>query len=253
MGSPNIEYEVRPIDIMGDSTDVIHFGCATRARRMVESFKSSGEDVAVVLERHDLRTDEYEVIALAGDPEALATGGWKLHPKWEPRPAVITPVKPARPKPATTSTLEFRYDDGGRAAAGYRGTAGDCVARAVAIASGRPYGEVYRALAEGRGAQRATTRTGKQSASARNGIHVGRKWFRDYMAQLGFTWHPTMQIGKGCTTHLRPGELPMTGRLIVAVSKHYTTLIDGVICDSHDPSRGGNRCVYGYWTLQGRA
>jgi hypothetical protein len=51
-------------------------------------------------------------------------------------------------------TCVYVYDDGGRAAAGYRGHAGDCVARAVAIASQRPYAEVYAALARGMGAQR---------------------------------------------------------------------------------------------------
>lgn len=33
----------------------------------------------------------------------------------------------------------FVYDDGGRADAGYRGDTRDCVTRAIAIATGRPY------------------------------------------------------------------------------------------------------------------
>jgi hypothetical protein len=163
--------------------------------------------------------------------------------------------------------MDFTYDDGGRAAAGYKGAAGDCVARAIAIASGKPYAEVYAALAQGRGSQRSTKRSGKRSASARNGISVQRKWFKDYMRSLGATWVPTMQIGSGCKVHLHDGELP-SGRLVVSVSKHYTAVIDGVIHDTHDPQRevhcskpGSNgstadpdaehwvarRCVYGYW------
>jgi hypothetical protein len=55
-----------------------------------------------------------------------------------------------------------------------------------------------------------------------------------------------MQIGSGCTVHLRPKELP-AGRLVVSVSKHLTAVIDGVIHDTHDCSRRGTRCVYGYW------
>ena len=39
-------------------------------------------------------------------------------------------------------------NDAGRAAAGFVGKARDCVARAVAIASGRPYDEVYKRLAD---------------------------------------------------------------------------------------------------------
>ena len=166
------------------------------------------------------------------------------------------------------------YDDGGRKAAGYKGRADDCVARAIAIVSGLPYADVYERLARETGAQRASKRTKKQAASARNGIYVRRKWFKDYMAELGFIWTPTMQIGQGCKVHLADGELP-PGRLIVAMSKHYTAVIDGVVHDTHNPSRSkswiiepdkgqalkanqgrnengvwtevGGRCVYGYW------
>lgn len=142
--------------------------------------------------------------------------------------------------------MKHVVNDGGREAAGYKGTAGDCVARAIAIVSGKPYAEVYERLARETGAQRASTRTKKRSASARNGINVRRKWFDDYMAELGFTWTPTMQIGQGCKVHLREDELP-PGRLVVSVSKHYTAVIDGALHDLWDCSREGTRCVYGYW------
>ena len=142
--------------------------------------------------------------------------------------------------------MNFKHNDGGRADAGFKGDAGDCVTRAVAIASGLPYSDVYKALAEGNGSQRASSRTGKRGKTARNGINVKRKWFKDYMASIGFTWVATMFIGKGCKVHLREDELP-TGNLVVSVSKHYTSVIDGVLNDTYDCSRGGSRCVYGYW------
>jgi hypothetical protein len=143
--------------------------------------------------------------------------------------------------------MTYQYNDGGRQAAGFKGKTGDCVARAVAIASGRPYAEVYARLAEGTGAQRAGKK-GKRAASARSGINVTRKWFKDLMTEWGFVWVPTMTIGSGCKVHLRADELP-AGRLVVSVSKHYTTMIDGVIHDTWNPDRGGDRCVYGYWKL----
>ena len=155
--------------------------------------------------------------------------------------------------------MEYTYNDGGRAAAGFKGKAGDCVARSIAIVSGKPYAEVYAALAQGTGNQRAGKR-GKRSATARDGINTGRKWFKDFMASLGFEWVPTMTIGSGCKVHLREDELP-AGRLVVSVSRHYTAVIDGVIHDTHDPQRlafgedsdkadiHGTRCVYGYWRL----
>lgn len=152
--------------------------------------------------------------------------------------------------------MKFVYDDGGRTAAGYKGSAGDCVARSIAIASGRPYAAVYEALANGAGLERKS-----RGRSARNGIHTKRKWFKEYMESLGFKWTPTMGIGTGCKVHLYEGELP-PGRLVVAVSKHYTAVIDGVIHDTHDPQREEyfyevgktprlvRRCVYGYWRAE---
>jgi hypothetical protein len=156
--------------------------------------------------------------------------------------------------------MKFIYDDGGRAAAGFKGDANDCVVRAVAIATGQPYRDVYAALSDGCREQRKTKRS-KTKASARNGVNTQRQWFKDYMKSLGWKWTPTMRIGTGCRVHLHDGELPM-GRLIVAVSKHYTTVIDGVIHDTYDPQRNrhvieitpegqtfkiSRRCVYGYW------
>ena len=42
-------------------------------------------------------------------------------------------------------------------------------------------------------------------------------------------------------------ELPR-GPLIVKVSRHLTAVIDGVLYDTHNCSRGGMRCVYGYFS-----
>jgi hypothetical protein len=150
--------------------------------------------------------------------------------------------------------ITYTYNDGGRQAAGFRGRTGDCVARAIAIATGRPYREVYERLAEGNATQRITKVSARRASAglrtAAQGIWTKRKWYRDYMAELGFTWVPTMQIGGGCKVHLRADELPK-GRLVVHVTKHSVAVIDGVLHDTHDCSRGGTRCVYGYWILGG--
>ena len=142
----------------------------------------------------------------------------------------------------------FTYNDGGREAAGFKGKAGDCVCRAVAIAAELPYQEVYTRLAEGNATQRASKRTAKRSRSANNGIYTTRKWFKDYMLELGFTWVPTMTIGSGCKVHLKADELP-AGRLVCNVSRHCVAVIDGVVHDNHDSTRNGTRCVYGYWHM----
>lgn len=153
-----------------------------------------------------------------------------------------------------TDSIKWQYNDGGRKAAGRKGSAGDCVARAIAIAAERPYQEVYTALAIGNAKQRhskrerrSNARTGRRTAS--HGIFTKRKWFKDLMAHWGFRWVPTMHIGSGCKVHLREDELPK-GRIVVSLSKHYAAVIDGVLNDTHDCSRMGTRCVYGYWSKE---
>jgi hypothetical protein len=147
--------------------------------------------------------------------------------------------------------MELIKNDGGRAAAGYKGNSGDCVCRSITITTGKPYQEVYDFLAVGNQTQRKGSRTGRHTGikSASKGITTKRKWFKDYMKSLGFEWTPTMLVGQGCKVHLRDGELPM-GRLVVAVSGHYVAVIDGKINDTYDCSRNGNRCVYGYYKLK---
>lgn len=139
------------------------------------------------------------------------------------------------------------YDDGGRSAAGYRGSAGDCVTRSVAVATGLPYQEVYDALKNEALKERPRVQSNgrpRRRSSVRDG--VAKPTIRRYLTALGWRWTPTMHIGSGTTVHVRADELP-PGHLILSCSGHYTAMIDGVIHDTFDPSRDGTRCVYGYW------
>lgn len=141
--------------------------------------------------------------------------------------------------------MTWVYDDGGRAAAGFRGETRDCVTRAIAIATGgvyRPYREVYDAL-------NALAHEMGVESSARTGVR--REVYDAYLRSLGWGWTPTMRVGAGCRVHLLAGELP-PGRVVVRLSRHLAAVIDGVVYDTHDPSRGGRRCVYGYWRLPER-
>lgn len=142
--------------------------------------------------------------------------------------------------------MNFTYNDGGRSQFGFKGTSGDCVARSIAIASGMPYDEIYNRIFDHSLGERRSKR-GKRSSPSK-GVFTSRKWFNEFMAAIGFKWVPCMQIGSGCKVHLRADELPQ-GRLVVSLSKHLTAVIDGVIHDTHDQSRNGTRCVYGYWRL----
>jgi hypothetical protein len=81
--------------------------------------------------------------------------------------------------------MKYVYDDGGRLAAGFKGKTGDCVTRAIAIATEKPYQEVYDALwghlhnyASGhrdRTARRIKRGQGRRGTTPRNG--VSRKVF----------------------------------------------------------------------------
>jgi len=167
--------------------------------------------------------------------------------------------------------MKWQYDTGGRAEAGYVGHPGDCVCRAIAIATGKPYQEVYDALNSTAKGMRQTKRV--RISSARNG--VTRPVYEKYLKSLGWRFVPTMKIGSGCKVHLHDGELP-DGRIICRLSRHLCAVIDGVIHDTHDPQRevayfepdrgqllksgqGRNqngvftiqrRCVYGYYTRE---
>lgn len=149
-------------------------------------------------------------------------------------------------QPIVNQAVRFVHNDGGRAAAGYKGTTGDCATRALAIASGKSYQEVYDLINEAAKSERIGKRKSWIS-SARTG--VSRETFHKVAVALGATWQPTMQIGSGCKVHLRQTELPATGRQVLSVSKHYAAWINGTLQDIYDCSRGGDRCVYGIYTF----
>lgn len=146
----------------------------------------------------------------------------------------------------------FQFNDGGRKKAGFKGFAGDCVCRSIAIATDKPYLEVYKEL----NSLAKQQKTKKRKSSSRNGVH--RSIYQPYLESLGWEWVPTMKIGQGCKIHLDSKELP-PGKLIVRLSKHLTAVVDSVIHDTHDPQRYTiicepdkpqrvvKRCVYGYF------
>lgn len=141
----------------------------------------------------------------------------------------------------------YQYNDGGREAAGFRGKAGDCVVRAIAIASKRDYATVYSEIN-----QLSARERGAKRSKANAGVYTSKQAFKNYMTSMGWRFIATMTIGSGCKVHLKAEELP-AGRIICSVSKHYVAVIDGVINDIFDPSRDGTRCVYGYWVQGGVA
>lgn len=141
--------------------------------------------------------------------------------------------------------MRFVYDDGGRSKYFKAGEVGDCVCRAISIATGKDYKEVYDLINEYAKQERRSRKHSR--SSARNGVQ--KQTSRKVLESLGWKWTPTMKIGSGCTVHLCEDELPC-GTIIVKVSKHLTCIKDGVIHDTYDPSREESRCVYGYYQKQ---
>lgn len=146
------------------------------------------------------------------------------------------------------------YNDGGRSNY-FKGTAGDCGPRAVAIVLEKDYKEVYDALNDIQSKWIEKKRKNvknktkwkhlfREQTSVREG--TWKEVVKEYMEQNGYKWVSTMRVGQGCKVHLNSSELP-SGRILACVSKHFTAMIDGVINDTHDCSREGTRCVYGYY------
>lgn len=135
------------------------------------------------------------------------------------------------------------YSDGGRWKYVGKGKpfkswrADDCVIRAVCNATGMDYMDAYSKLFD-------VTR--KHGYSPNQGV-TKADTKRLIEKVVGWEWHPLMGIGTGCKVHLRGSELP-SGVAILSCSGHLTCSKDGVVYDSYDCTRGGTRCVYGYWS-----
>ena len=111
------------------------------------------------------------------------------------------------------SNLKLKIDDGGRAAAGFKGKAGDCVIRSIAIVTNAPYQKVYDDLYKANEDFRTTSRTKlarslkQKNDSPRTGTH--RVVLKKYLQKLGWSWTPTMFVGQGCKVHQKKKNYPV--------------------------------------------
>ena len=136
--------------------------------------------------------------------------------------------------------MEYIYNDGGTSKY-FKGKAGDCVCRAISIASNRDYKEVYDSLKKALG-------------TPRNGVFTKNKAFKDWMVANGFVWTPCSGIGVKTSVHFIEGELPK-GRLVCSVAKHYVAVVDDKVYDTWDSrynSFNEVRRIYGYWEYKGK-
>lgn len=154
----------------------------------------------------------------------------------------------------TSARIPFVEDDGGRAAAGYRGYAGDCGARAVTIALGLDYRETYEELAVmhkaycekkakyARSAVRKQAFLKQATRSARNGLY--KETVDEFVGARGWVYVNLAVFGE---PPARFSDLPTTGSLVVSLRKHFAAVVDGTLHDTYDSTYEYDRPVYGYW------
>lgn len=126
--------------------------------------------------------------------------------------------------------MKFVYSDGGRKAAGFKGDAGDCAVRAMAIALGIPYEVAYERLSIANWES-----VGKRSA--RNGIYKAD--FDRVIKDWGWQWFPA-PVFDGRKARCSD----MVGTVIAQQARHYVAVINGV---PHDKWDCNHKMVYGYW------
>jgi len=125
----------------------------------------------------------------------------------------------------------YQYNDGGRSKY-FKGKAGDCAARAMAIALEVDYKDAYNELAKanakGRGGQK----------SARNGIY--KEDFNRVLEAHGWVWVAAPKF-EGRKAYVQ--DMP-SGRVIARMARHFVAVIDGVANDTFNST---SKMIYGYW------
>lgn len=133
-------------------------------------------------------------------------------------------------------SLRFKKHDGGRHDAGFKGKTGDCVTRAIAIATKQGYRKTYNELGE-----LYKEMTHGLETSPRSGVET--PVFCNYLTRLGWA--------VAVTPNAYLSDIPRAGVYIADLSsRHVVTVIDGVVYDTWD-SRRSNRTKSGSPKMNG--
>ena len=116
--------------------------------------------------------------------------------------------------------IDYRFDDGGRAAAGYRGKTGDCVVRAIAICAREDYRAVYATMAEHMKLN-GYAASGKAYATRESNRILKAYGFRKVRLPAGE--RPTYT-----EAHHRYGDC------IAGTTKHVAAIVGGALRDTFD-------------------
>ena len=147
--------------------------------------------------------------------------------------------------------IGYRYEDG-RAAVGFRGDAGDCVVRAIAILTRAPYADIYRRMAAAM----------KQAGYAASGDGYRQK------PRPGLRPHMTARqvqnpVKASCGLRrigLAPGPRPTCteawarqGDCLVGTARHVAAIVDGNLRDTFDGRLHDGRAYGGTETDERKA
>ena len=164
-----------------------------------------------------------------------------------------------------SNDLEYLENDGGKYEAGFVGKkiTGDCVTRAITIATGLQYSHVRRELMSRQfdWSQKHNSKAAKR-CRARSTKSVFRGvWaevYKKYLDDLGWTYVSCAKVGDPNKKYMNTLDIPV-GIVIVKQTKHLACVIDHVVNDSWDcrqtykwidgqpTERKINKCVWGYW------
>jgi hypothetical protein len=144
--------------------------------------------------------------------------------------------------------MDFVYNDGGRSRYFKAKSVGDCVTRAIAIATRTDYKEVYDSINKLAKAERVGSKK-RHISSSRNGVYKITE--RKYLESKGWSYKPLMKIGASEHYYLTESDLETLGledgRYILQIRRHLTAVVDGVINDTFNPSEYYDPMLYGYY------
>ena len=154
-------------------------------------------------------------------------------------------------EPADWSEYIHVFNDGGRSNY-FKGKTGDCVTRAISIASDQDYKKVYddiKSLSKEYAQKRNNKASRRIKQLGNRCVRQGtsKAVYHPYLLEQDWIWIPTNHIGQEDKVYLRPSELP-EGKLIVQIRKYLTVVENGLLYDTYDCSdRPTTPMVYGYY------
>ena len=133
--------------------------------------------------------------------------------------------------------LSYEYDDGGRRDAGYKGDTGDCVVRAIAIVTGKPYKEVYRVMATEMKAH-GYTASGNAYATSEKKLKTPRKRGQLTVRKVqdkvkGMFGFKKVSLSRGVRPTFEEAHREY-GDCLASTTKHVVALKDGALRDTWD-------------------